>query len=142
MLIRIKQTRKRAAPGGGFRYGTTISLPQPDGGTRNYQFSPLDAKRPEVDHVCDVTDKADVAKLLANPAGFEIHDSVMPARAPEKPAASTEGALPPAAGGNGAASSYDAMSTAELRAAVAEKTGKKPHASTSKKKLLELLAAG
>lgn len=146
MLIRCKQSRKHAAPGGAFHYGSTIDL-TPIGSKEKkvYLFKPLDASRPDENHVCDVTDQADIAKLLAIPEGFEIHSSELarraapkaakrPAPAP-KPEKNDEG---PADGGNGEAA---AMSRGELLKAVAEKTGKRPSPATSKKKLLELLAA-
>lgn len=168
MLIRIKQIRRLAD---GKAYGTDVPL-----GTgkkqRTLEFRPLDPQRPEHDHVCNVTDKDDIATLLAIPSGFEIHESqvgtteaklaqaastapdlsrvsdaeleaelerrgLSRARSsadtkPELPADKDAGDPPPAPPAD--------MTRAELVAAVAKKTGKKPNPSTSVKKLKEMLA--
>lgn len=151
MLIRIRQERRRPLQSGGFRYGTTIDLtPRGSPEKRIYRFVPLDPKNPERDHVCDVTDRADIAKLLADPGQFEIHESVETTRTRAAPAATdTEGNIKqpppqppvPAASGNGTAQDYSKMSRDELLDVVAKKTGKKPSPATAKKKLLQLLAA-
>jgi len=140
MLIRIKQVRVRPLPQGGFRYGSTIDLtPRGSSEKRIYLFRPLDPKNPEADHVCDVTDRGDIALMLSQPNQFEIHESV-PTRSARGPdaQADTGGEQKPPAGGNGSVD-YSAMSKDELLSAVHQKTGKRPHPSTSTKKLLAQL---
>lgn len=107
--------------------GTIVTLGKGDD-RRDYHFKPQDPKAQDKNHVCDVTDKKDIATFLAISEGYEIHDdAITEARtgapqAPVKPAAA-----------NGV------IDKAALITAVTEKTGKKPHPSTSVAKLRAML---
>lgn len=144
MLIRCKQSRRRATPSGAPRFGSTIDLtPKGSKEKRLYRFKPLDSTKPDENHVCDVTDQQDIAKLLAIPEGYEIHASELERRATPKaaPAARALEPWPEQQAAPGADADKDKRTHKELLAAVAKKTDRKPSPATSRKKLLELLAA-
>ena len=114
---------------------------------RLYHFKPFDPKKPGEDHVCDVADQKDIATFLAISEGYEIHPAEIASRVvptkgsaptPAKTTTATEPGAPAQKGGE--ASAPKALSKEELIAAVTKKTGKKPHLSTSVKKLEALLA--
>lgn len=146
MLIRIKQIRNLADG----KPGTDVVLGK-GANQRTLSFRPLDPKQPDRDHVCDVTDPQDIARLLAIPEGYEVHESELASRVREPAPAKAE-ETGDAAGaeraeqksGNGKALAWymaPDVDKEKLLAAVAEKTGRKPHPSTSIKKLQEMLAA-
>lgn len=137
MLLRIKQVRR--LPDG--KPGTDVDLTHTDAKAKAIvEFRPLDPKNPDVDHVAEVTDQQQIAKLLAIPDGFEIHKRTAAAAGVAEAGKSAEA---PGAATSDAASAgiKPKMSKAELIEAVTKKTGKKPHPSTSTKKLQEVLAS-
>ena len=116
MLIRCKLHR----PG-----GSLIQLGK-GADVREYHFKP----NASGDHVCEVTDKADIGTFLAIKEGYEVADGkAAPAAVP---------ASAPATGGNNA-SGYEAMERTDLAALVKARTGKAPHGSAGKAKLIEQL---
>ena len=104
-----------------------------------YHFKPQDPKRPLDDHVCDITDKEHIARLLSITEGYEVHDSEVASRVktappppkPEKPAVAAQGNP----------SAYGAMDKDALIKAVTERTGKAPHPTTKREKLVARLQA-
>lgn len=139
MLIRIKQIRLLADGKG---HGSDVLLGKGKD-QRTLEFRPLDPKKPEQDHVCDVSSPEDLATLLAIPSGFEVHPSALaaPRKAAAKASTASAAASSSASSGEGqAGKGVDELSREELLAAVAKKTGKKPSPATSTKKLKALLA--
>lgn len=125
MLIRSKLIRAA---------GTLVTLGKGKD-AREYHFKPADPKKPNEDHVCDVGNQDDIATFLAIKEGYEVHPSELVSRAKPKAQVADEGDAPdPAA-------SASAPTKAQLLEAVAKKTGKKPHPSTSVAKLQALLDA-
>lgn len=117
----------------------------------HYHFKPADPKAKlddiTVDHVCDVTDPAHLAKLLAIPEGYEVHESEIKGK---KAAAKTPDPEPDAddhsdassnAGNADDAVDYSDKSAKDLAALVKAKTGKAPKPGTSKAKMIETLTA-
>lgn len=162
MLIRIKQVRKLPD---GKSFGTNVDLTK-KGGPRNvHEFRPLNPAKPDEDHVCDVSDPDDVAQLLAIKEGYEIHPTVLKPGAAKKVEITTTASAAAASGiqtagdktetgdqktgevanasktHTGDTNAPGPLTKDELIAAVAKKTGKKPHPSTSVKKLQEMLAS-
>ena len=147
MLIRCKSIRKLPPTAGNSEvFGSNIDLtPKGETTKKVLQFRPLDPKSPDADHVCDVNDADDIATLLAIREGFEVHPSAL-GKTVAKAALESGTATPPAQVGAGDAKAppppaEDTRTQKELLGAVAAKTGKKPSPATSRKKLLELLAA-
>ncbi len=125
MLIRLKQIRAG---------GTLVTMGKGKE-AREYHFKPVDpTKKPNEDHVCDVAHQDDIATFLAIKEGYEVHQSEIASRAtPASKPAVLPGAEPEGNDGD------PASDKAELIAAVAKKTGKKPHPSTSVAKLQAML---
>lgn len=113
---------------------------------RRYHFKPLSpgAKLDdnEVEHVCDVTNAEDIGTLLAIREGYEVHASEVGSKAK---AAVKEAVSPPAPPAPPAAPKgqkpYASLNKPELIKLIAEKTGKQPHGSTARSKLIEQLEA-
>lgn len=108
---------------------------------RHYHFKPTDPSKPGEDHACDVSNQDDIATLLAIKEGYEVHPSEVKSRVPPaapKAVPPTEPAPPQATPPQPAAK--PGRTKAELIAAVIDKTGKKPHPSTSTAKLESILA--
>ena len=127
---------------------------------RRYHFRPTDRNAKlddaEVEHVCDINNAEDIGTLLAIKEGYEVHSSEMkkkPAQAAvhvaEKQHAAVEkaeaDAKAAALAGTGTQSPtappkpYASMNKPELLKAIAERTGKQPHSSTARGKLVEQL---
>lgn len=117
---------------------------------RRYHFKPLakDAALddPDIEHVADVTDAADVATFVAITEGYEIHSSEL-----KKPAAvaiakkvasdadtkvKREAAEAAAATARTRAGGYSSMKKPDLIKLIAERTGKAPHGTTPLAKLI------
>lgn len=114
MLIRIKQVRKLAD---GEDHGTDIPL----GKGKDQvvlQFRPIDPKRPDRDHVCDVQDAEHIATLLAIKEGFEVHPT-------ELKTAAGKAAADRAAAAGSEGKSVDDLSEDELEAALERKRAAK-----------------
>jgi len=126
---------------------------------RRYHFRPTDRNAKlddaEVEHVCDIDNAEDIGTLLAIKEGYEVHASEINKKAAktavavaEKQHADTEkaeaeakaaalagaGPQPPAP-----QKPYTSMNKPELLKAIAERTGKQPHSSTARGKLVEQL---
>jgi hypothetical protein len=137
MLIRCKLTRAG---------GTTVDLGKGKD-ARHYHFKPRDEAKPDEEHVCDVNNQDDVATFLAIREAYEVHASEVSARAkaPPKPPEKKSDADPntPEAGTESAQANGEApleeLSKDELIARVHEKTGKTPHFTTSRTKLIAML---
>lgn len=122
-----------------------------------------------IPHVAEVNDKEHIGKLLGITEAYEVYDGTAPQAAAEPAAASTgkkdraeleaklraeieakvraeyeakaaAGAGSTSSAGDPKAADIETMSRKALIAAVQKKTGKKPHPSTSDKKLREVLA--
>lgn len=140
MLIRSKLIRTG---------GSEITLGKGKDDRRLYHFKPRDPRKPDEDHVCDVNDQKDIATFLAIEEGYEIHPSEVASRVKEdedapspKPKKPTTLRESTAAGQDGDASkAKPALTRAQLFDAVAKKTGKRPHATTSTAKLQAILDA-
>jgi len=120
---------------------------------RQYHFKPgniaglkgpeLDAamNNPDLEHVCDVTEKEDIATFLAIPEGYEIHDSVVAtptAKAAVAKAKPKNGVKAKPAG------NYASMKKPDLIKRIVEHpnfTGKAPHGTTPTDKLIAQLEA-
>lgn len=136
MLIRTKLFR----PG-----GTRVALGKGKD-ARNYHFKPMLGSQkdddPQHEHVCDITNVDDVATLVAIKEGYEIHPSEISGKekgkAPAPAAAETTAAAttpPPPK------KPYSSLNKPELLKLVAERTGKQPHGSAARSKLIEQLEA-
>lgn len=77
MLIASKFQRPRAP----------VELPNADGTFTKYYFTPFDPGNPASEHVCDITDKAHIGRLLGITEGYYISDaqSIAAVVAPVKP---------------------------------------------------------
>lgn len=114
---------------------------------RKYHFKPLDPKKPDVDHACEVESQEDIATFLAIKEGYEIHPTEIKAKKPAAPAPAPAASAP--AGGDNTdpgagapaktATDYDKLSKPDLIALVTERVGKKPHPSTSTAKMVQTL---
>lgn len=111
---------------------------------RRYHFKPLNPAAKlddnEVEHVCDVTNAEDIGTLLAIKDGYEVHSSEIgsKAKAAAKAAEAPPPPPPPAAKGQ---KPYASLNKPELIKLVAERTGKQPHGSAARSKLIEQLEA-
>ena len=125
---------------------------------RRYHFKPVDRNAKlddaEIEHVCDITNAEDIGTLLAIKEGYEVHSSEIGSKAKaavkvaeqqhaeadkvvaDQKAAALAGTQPPAP-----PKPYASMNKPELLKAVAERTGKQPHGSAARSKLIEQLEA-
>jgi hypothetical protein len=135
MLIRSKLYR----PG-----GTRVALGKGKD-ARHYHFKALLGHKdddPQHEHVCDITNADDVATLVAIKEGYEIHPSEISSKvkakapAPAKVTTSATESSPPAP-----KKPYASLNKPELLKLVGERTGKQPHGSTARSKLIEQLEA-
>lgn len=148
MLLRIKQTRMRIV-NGEKRYGTDVEMGHRSKGTyRVHHFRPLDPRRPEEDHVCNVENAEDIGMLLAIKEGYEVHPSEVKSRV-----AATAGAV--GAAGNpttglkdtsttvatvaSGPQHYASMKKPDLIKILAERTGKAPHFTAKRETLIATL---
>ena len=136
MLIRSKLFR----PG-----GTRVALGK-GRDARHYHFKPVLGSQkdddPQHEHVCDVTNADDVATLVAIKEGYEIHPSEISGEAKGKASAPAAAATTEAASSPPAPQKpYASLNKPELLKRVAERTGKQPHGSTARSKLIEQLEA-
>ncbi len=96
---------------------------------RRYHFKPNDKD----EHVAEVADEGDLARLLAVPEAYELHGNAKTA----KPVETADDA--PAEGGaenKSEPSPYDTYSRDELAAMLEARTGKKPHRKAGVDKLI------
>jgi len=142
MLIRCKIFRTG---------GTTVELGKGKG-RRIYKFIPREAaglkgpellgalSDPDLEHVCDVSEKEDIATLLAIPEGYEVHDSVVAQpTAKARPAATKNGSKSASKPGG-----YSNLKKPDLIKRIAghpKFTGKAPHGTTPTDKLVAQLEA-
>jgi hypothetical protein len=125
---------------------------------RQYHFKPREAaglKGPELDavmndqdldHVCDVAEKEDIATFLAIPEGYEVHDSAIASPAAKAAKRVAKKAKPAAKNGAKAkpAGNYAHMRKPDLIKRIVEHPnfkGKAPHGTTPTSKLVEQLEA-
>lgn len=146
MLIRCKLFRA---------HGTKVELGK--GKTRRqYHFKPAEAAgmegprleaamtNPDLDHVCDIGDKEDLATFLAIPEGYELHDSVV--NTPAGKAATSSAAKAPAKNGpkDKPKGGYANLKKPDLIKRIvghANFKGNPPHGTTPTAKLIEQLEA-
>jgi hypothetical protein len=116
MLIRIKQIR-RLENGDA---GTDIILGKKKSEQVTLPFRPRNPDFPDREHVCEVTDAAHVAQLLAIPEGFEVHpDAMKTAEGKAAVAAATKAK----AKSDGDPLDVTSLSDAELEAELARRKG-------------------
>jgi len=135
MLIKSKLFR----PG-----GTRVALGKGKD-ARHYHFKPLLGHKdddPQHDHVCDITNVDDVATLVAIKEGYEIHPSEIVGKSKAKaPAQAAEETTTAASSPPAPKKPYSSLNKPELLKLVGERTGKQPHGSTARSKLIEQLEA-
>jgi hypothetical protein len=115
MLIRIKQVRRKLENGDA---GTDIILGKKKSEQVTLPFRPRNPDFPDREHVCDVTDAAHVAQLLAIPEGFEVHPDAMKTPAGKAAAAAATKAK---AKSDGDPLDVTSLSDAELEAELARR---------------------
>lgn len=99
---------------------------------------------PELEHVCDVTDKKDIATLLAVPEGYEVHDSVVGTSAAKAATKAAEEQAPSAKNGKPASAPYSSLKKPDLIKRIVQHPrfkGKAPHGTTPTDKLVAQLEA-
>lgn len=113
--------------------GTIVTLGKGDD-KRTYHFKPANPEVENKNHVCEVTERADISTLLAIGEGYEIHDEEF-AKA-VNPVKQSAPAVDDSAGQD-----YSRMDRKQLFAILEAKTGKKSHPATKIEILVEKLQA-